>query len=722
MKKILPLLFLLLTGAIFAQEIKEVPKQILSFQAQNKEFKKFQLFTTNTNYDASKYNNEVEGATAVTLDQAKLNAIVREKPEYLQISVPYNNQEIEVVLYKVQIQTNDFQIDTDVSKNINIEKGVHYRGILKNNLNSIASFNFFKGEMNGIVSGNEFDNLNIGKLNVSGNTNDYIVFSDSKLKLPLSFECGVTESSSSEIENVGSIVQDVASVKCVTVYFELDYSAYQSRGSDLTATYNWFSSIFNNVQTLYVNDGVTTSIKHLFIWTTLDPYEAGTNSTEYLNSFIATRTSFNGDLAHLVSLNAGGFGGLAYLNGLCGSNKYGYSDINSTFSTVPTYSWTVQVITHELGHQMGSEHTHACVWNGNGTAIDGCGTSRGYVEGNCPQASIPYGAKGTIMSYCHLVSGVGILFANGFGPQPAAKILGKVNAATCLSTDCIDTCTNSVNDFSVAVTETSATLTWTDSNTASTSWEVGVSTYSFDYPTWYSASTTSFTFENLSPGTYYNFFVRPICTAGRVVSHPSTKLVATNVTDVCNAIFTDSGGTTFNYSHNENWTRTFTPSAGSAVKVTFTTFNAENNYDFLYVYDGIDVNAPLIGTLTGSRTNVSYVATNATGALTFRFKSDQGTSANGWNATLSCEALGVNNFAKSGFAYYPNPVKEELLLNSKEEVEKVQIFSIDGRLVFESKTAFNEAKINTSAFAKGTYILKVAFKEGSTGAFKIVKQ
>ena len=53
MKKILPLLFLLLTSAIFAQEIKEVPKQILSFQAQNKEFKKFQLFTTNNNYDAS---------------------------------------------------------------------------------------------------------------------------------------------------------------------------------------------------------------------------------------------------------------------------------------------------------------------------------------------------------------------------------------------------------------------------------------------------------------------------------------------------------------------------------------------------------------------------------------------------------------------------------------------------------------------------------------------
>ena len=459
---------------MFAQEVKQVPKEILSLQAQNKEFKKFSLFTVKEDYNNSNYEKEVEGATLVTLNQTVLNSIVAEKPEYLQIAIPYNNKEVEVVLYKVQIHTNDFQIDTDKARNVKIEAGVHYRGIINGNINSIASFNFFKGEMNGIVSSNELDNLNIGKLKDAVNRNDYIIFSDSKLKKPLSFECGVTESASPEVEAVERTVNNVASTRCVTVYFELDYSAYQNSGSDLTTTSNWFSSIFNNVQTLYTNEGITTALKSLFIWTSLDPYEAGTSSTEYLNAFIATRTAFNGDLAHLVSLNAGGFGGLAYLNGLCGSNKYGYSDIYSTFSTVPTYSWTVQVITHELGHQMGSQHTHACAWNGNNTAIDGCGPSRGYVEGNCAQASIPYGPKGTIMSYCHLVSGVGILFANGFGPQPAVRILGKVEAATCLSTDCIDTCTNGVEGLSIVFSDTNATLSWTDSNPTSTSWEVGI--------------------------------------------------------------------------------------------------------------------------------------------------------------------------------------------------------------------------------------------------------
>jgi hypothetical protein len=118
---------------------------------------------------------------------------------------------------------------------------------------------------------------------------------------------------------------------------------------------------------------------------------------------------------------------LLLLNSICGEFNYAYSDVNITYSSVPTYSWTVNVITHEFGHSLGSPHTHSCSWNGNGTAIDGCGPEAGYVEGNCAQAPIPNSVtKGTIMSYCHLVSGVGINLANGFGPQPAALIQNRV--------------------------------------------------------------------------------------------------------------------------------------------------------------------------------------------------------------------------------------------------------------------------------------------------------
>ena len=87
-------------------------------------------------------------------------------------------------------------------------------------------------------------------------------------------------------------------------------------------------------------------------------------------------------------------------------------------------------MTHEMGHSLGSPHTHACAWNGNSTAIDGCGPSAGYSEG-C-DAPLPTNG-GTIMSYCHLVPSVKIDFLNGFGPQPAALIRNTVNSKGCLA-------------------------------------------------------------------------------------------------------------------------------------------------------------------------------------------------------------------------------------------------------------------------------------------------
>jgi hypothetical protein len=91
------------------------------------------------------------------------------------------------------------------------------------------------------------------------------------------------------------------------------------------------------------------------------------------------------------------------------------------------------VITHEMGHLMGSNHTHSCVWNGNNTAIDGCAAT----EGSCARPGNPSNG-GTIMSYCHL-QGVGINFNNGFGPQPSAVILNKIaNAGSCLDPEEID--------------------------------------------------------------------------------------------------------------------------------------------------------------------------------------------------------------------------------------------------------------------------------------------
>ncbi len=125
---------------------------------------------------------------------------------------------------------------------------------------------------------------------------------------------------------------------------------------------------------------------------------------------------------------------LRVIVGICNPNpdlSKCFSSIDADYALVPEYSWSAMVITHEMGHLLGSRHTHACVWNGNNTAIDGCA---GSTEGGCPVPGIPP-EGGTIMSYCYLQS-VGVNFNLGFGPQPGNVIRNTVNAAGNCLTGC----------------------------------------------------------------------------------------------------------------------------------------------------------------------------------------------------------------------------------------------------------------------------------------------
>lgn len=105
----------------------------------------------------------------------------------------------------------------------------------------------------------------------------------------------------------------------------------------------------------------------------------------------------------------------------------------------------------------------------------------------------------------------------------------------------------------------------------------------------------------------------------------------------CNALFYDSGGANNHYGNNEEYTLTFKPTGqGRKIEVSFLSFNIENGYDFLKIYDGTSSSASLIGEFTGTTSPGTIVATNAEGALTFHFKSDFGANLTGWAASIRC--------------------------------------------------------------------------------------
>lgn len=733
MKKIITLVMLFACLGVFAQ--KGVARKVTELVSQNADFKSVSVLSVSQGIENSQTRTVVEKATYAKLDFQALTNLMTAKNEYIELAVPYLGETIAVQLFKVNPFSEGFHVDTDKAINISYEQGLYYRGIIKGDLNSVASFNFFKGECNGIISGKNVNNLTVAKLDKPGNQSDYIIFSDSDLKIANTAGCYTKDVKTAQREKTNrSAAGGLA--KCVTMYFEIDHDLYQQNDSNTTTTTNWVTSVFNNVQTLYANDDILISLKSTYIWTTEDPYDGNVaggsdSSQDYLYQFNDLRPAFDGDLGQLLGIDPGGLGGVAVgTQGLCTQNNFCYSDVNFSYSTVPTFSWTVMVITHEFGHLMGSPHTHACVWNGNNTSIDNCAPfalGQDWEGGECitdPPTIPSTTVKGTIMSYCHLVGGVGINFNNGFGPQPKQAIIDAMNGSNCLSTDCINTCINAVTNIQVAVTGTSATVTWDELSNAG-SWQVSVRPFSSNTPVWTTVNAATYTTTTpLLPNTFYRVWVRPIC--DNELTAPNDRKVFVTGADWCDGItIADSGGANNGYVNNESYVRTIIPNLpNKKIELTFTAFDMEVDYDYVYVYDGNSTAATDLsaGGFDGTDIPGPFVSTAADGSLTIRFFSDAGVTNEGFVANVACQnLLGTQDFTPNiDFTYYPNPTNGQVTISSKTPMSGVTVYNVAGQLLYQGNINGLDTKVDISAFASGTYFFKLRFDDREAN-FKIQK-
>lgn len=123
------------------------------------------------------------------------------------------------------------------------------------------------------------------------------------------------------------------------------------------------------------------------------------------------------------------------------------------------------------------------------------------------------------------------------------------------------------------------------------------------------------------------------------IIHPASGTASQTIN--CGSTYTYyDPGNTGNYANNQNGLLTLCPSTpGQYVSITFSMFDLESNFDYLYVFDGNDASAPLFGVYTGTSLNGSTITAtnnNSSGCLSFRFYSDGGTVDPGWTASVSC--------------------------------------------------------------------------------------
>ena len=223
----------------------------------------------------------------------------------------------------------------------------------------------------------------------------------------------------SQLQSAETLVAHIA-VDCDQVY-------YNRHGRNLSRAVQYAQQVMGSVSAVYQRDvNVVLQMPYLRVWTATDPYpssSSGGKLGQLRTHWNANMRGVERTLTHLFS--GVRFGGVAWVNQLCSNRNTGFgyavSGLNNNVN-FPTanYNWETDVVSHELGHNFSSPHTHNCSW---GPAIDSCFTA----EGGCFGGTV--GRVGTIMSYCHLTIFGKELYLH---PRVATQIRLRSEQALCV--------------------------------------------------------------------------------------------------------------------------------------------------------------------------------------------------------------------------------------------------------------------------------------------------
>ncbi len=400
--------------------------------------------------------NVIDRYQLVSVDYKIVNNLITSRPVRVQMEIPVTAESIvSLDLERYDILDPAVQIvkgtdHGDISQNFN-RRFVSYKIRWDGADRPLTVLNFSDYHINGVIELNgEIYELGALKGFENASVKDHIIYPVNRLKMNHDFTCHTDENHPDvgimdKIEKLKSgKTFDVLSSNLLVcnLAVEMDYQAYQYYGSAESAT-AYVLSLFSTSSAVYNRDINTLfKVTYVRVWTTSsDPYtDSPSGSSVLLNEF---RNYWNINMrhvprtiAHYASPRNQGLGGIAYVGVLCASitsgSGYGFSDYQggNSVTPLPTYTWQTMVVTHEIGHNFGSPHTHSCYWN---PPIDTCyfgSETQGCVTGTgCTLNNVCIPRQGTIMSYCHLTSAGTRMY---FGPQPSALMRSYAQAASCM--------------------------------------------------------------------------------------------------------------------------------------------------------------------------------------------------------------------------------------------------------------------------------------------------
>jgi hypothetical protein len=230
----------------------------------------------------------------------------------------------------------------------------------------------------------------------------------------LSLGASVIESSPPALSASAAASGEVITYQAA-VAVDTDTEWFAGFGNNSSLAMTWITDIFLAMNVLYERDVETRLlIGDVILRTGSDPYSPNPDTFAKLNEFgeywMDNMDDVDRQFAAMFSgrnISQWGFSGMAWIDAYCENGRswgssvpgsYSYNAIGSAFPAAAAAHY----VGHELGHNMGSPHTHCY-----SPSVDQCSSGETYGGSPCYSGptACPADGSGTVMSYCHNLAG-----------------------------------------------------------------------------------------------------------------------------------------------------------------------------------------------------------------------------------------------------------------------------------------------------------------------------
>jgi len=277
-----------------------------------------------------------------------------------------------------------------------------------------------------------------------------------------------------------------------------------------------------------------------------------------------------------------------------------------------------------------------------------------------------------------------------------------------------------------------------DNDTSIVGYELEYSTSTFEPGDGTANSVTfesfPYTLTGLESGTTYNFAMRSNCGGGvfgSYIGNPYTTTFAIGCGESLSYSYISLPGVSTGTNYPVQWEPSqinpyffaalVTPGGPNVESTVTITGQTELNYDYVYIVE-MDSGNVLLTPTSGTFDSLEVTGVGELGIYIVADGSVDSTTNPEYTPvfSVSCSTAGLDDLSSNLFAYFPNPVNDQLTIMAQKNVDEITVYNMIGQVVLRQTPNSLETMVDMAEMQTGAYFIQVSI-DNSIETVRILK-